>query len=272
MKSDTSIDNDTFKNGDTDFKLIAAYLALNEAKGEEIARLAAQMAPKTSVKFDSSGLVHQAIRLDATVRGHMESERASLIAEMNLGTLLHLHKRLHGKGDKDFLAERDQKRLCDPLAAPLVQRMRDVAEVRDMIREQKRIAETEWQSKFAKAAKGNNSISLQVALQIVFPRAENRVTYYEEFCKLNGDYGSRTFPLRPIPPLTSASFVELAMKLKAAYQDNKDAWIKMAQRTGGRKGGKKSAALRELAANHEAARSLDAMPGKVIKHDNRGNS
>lgn len=266
MKSDPSIDNDTFKNGDTNFKLIAAYLALNEAKGEEIARLAAQMAPKTSVKFNSSTLVDRAIRLDATAREHMASERANLIAEMNLSTLLALHRHLHGKEDGDFLAERNQERLCDPLAAPLVQRMLDVAEVRDMIREQKRIAETEWLNKFAKAAKGNSSISLETALKIVFPRAENRGAYYEEFRKLNGDHESLNSPFRLMRPVTSASFVEFAMQLREAYEANKEAWVKKAQRTGGRKGGNKSAALKESAANLEAERNLDAMPGRATEH------
>jgi hypothetical protein len=270
MSHDPFIDNVDFKFGETDFEAIRAYLALTEAKEAEIARMAAELAPKASGKFDAAALVEKACRLDIAAREDFKAERGRLISKMNLNSLLRLHASLHGKGDRDYVAERHPERLCNPLAGPLAKRMQDVAEVRDLIRAQKSAEVEKWEKEFTKAAKGSSSISLSVALKIVFPRTKNATEYFEEYCKINGDpfdggHASLIPGLTKPRSITSTCFPEFASKLHAAYEENKDAWIKKAQRAGGRKGGTKSAALREKAANQAAASNLEAMPGEIIE-------
>jgi hypothetical protein len=270
-KSPSPINQDEFKLGERAPALIRDYLALTEERAGEIAHLAAVMAPKISGKFNSTSLVGRALLLDASARERLASERSAVIGRMNLNTLLDLHRRLHGKDDRDYLAENNPERLSDPLAGPLVERMQDVAEVRDMIREEKRHEEEKWLAEFAKVANGNPSITLPQALKIVFPRAKNREVYFDEYCRVHGNplsQGSRTGTtsltgLRPCPPISFATFIKFAPKLHAAFEANRSAWTKAAQRAGGSKGGMKSAALREAAAKKEAARYLEAMGGEI---------
>lgn len=267
MKPDLSINNDDFKHGEIDFPLIQSYLGLTEAKSREIAQLAASLAPKSAGKFDASMLVEQAFLLDAAARLKIDSEREIQIARMNLKTLLRLHRSLHGKMDGDYMAERDQERLIDPLARSLVARMHDVEAVRDLIRHRKNAEAEPWRVKFSKAANGKATISLSKAFEIIFPRSNtlSRDTYYVEYCMESNlpiaGCGSAFF--RSIRRISESQFVDLAIELRGMYEKNKDAWIKKAQRLGGKKGGEKSASLREAAVEKEAARNLEAMPGGV---------
>lgn len=272
MNPDPTINNDEFKLGACDNEAIRSYLALTEAKGVEIARMAANMAPQAS-KFDPTELVKKAVKIESAVRDHLDSERGKLIGGMNLRTLLELHQCLHGEKDRDFLAEKHSNthRLSDPLAAPLLRRMLSVADVRDWIRDEKLAVEAGWQTKFTKAANGQDFLPLPEALKIVFPRAKDRAVYYGEYCKLHGeplprDHKSLLNCVQPVQPITSAFFPEFASKLRAAFEANKAAWTKKAQRAGGRKGGKKSAEMREAAANQEAARNLETTSGKISEH------
>ena len=260
MNSAASIDNDNFKHGETDFDAIRHCLSLTKQGEQDIALQATEMAPSLA-KFNSDTLVRHAVSITTSVAAYFNLERGKVISLMNLSTLMMLHRCLHGKKDVDFLAEAHPERLADPLAGPLARRMHDIADVRDVIRERKRIEVEEWQRKFARVANGRSSISLSEALKIVFPRAENHMEYYERH--MGPPITGIIKGIRPAMPITVTRFPGFASKLRADYETNKDAWTKDAQRKGGHEGGKKSAAKRAADAEREAVRNLDSMAGRV---------
>jgi hypothetical protein len=102
--------------GDSDSLAIRAYLAI-EQKPEDIAKLAAIMAPRQEV-FDPKDLVDAAVSLQTEAEAGLVRTRETLVEPMNYRTLLTLARELNVLEPGE-----QQKQLQDPVAGPVIRRM-----------------------------------------------------------------------------------------------------------------------------------------------------